>query len=344
MKTKKIIAMLLAVMMLVSFAACGGNGDDKQQGGSDTPATTEGSVKTGLAVVTDLTSSKEATDGNGLAQADIILVGVTVDENGVIDDCVIDMVQGKVEFDNKGQIVTDLNTAFQTKNELGTNYGMSKASSIGKDWAEQAQALADYVTGKSLEEVKGIKVEDGKAADNDLKAGVTMTVVGYLSAIEEAVNNAKDLGAKKGDVVNVESVTTIAKSTSATAEKEATAQVYTTAGAFTVNGETITSSVIDAVQANVNISAEGKITSDLKGEVLTKNQLGTNYGMNKASSIGKDWFEQAESFSKYVTGKTISDVAGIAVDEGGKATDADLKASVTFSIGDFMAIIAKIGK
>ncbi|MBR6800868.1 MAG: hypothetical protein IKM61_03870 [Eubacteriaceae bacterium] len=219
---------------------------------------------------------------------------------------------------------------------------MNKASSIGKDWHEQAQALADYVTGKTLAEVKGIKIEGGKAADNDLKAGVTMSIAGYIPAIEKAVNNATDLGAKKGDVVKLESVTNIAKSAHATAEKDGTAQVYTTVGAFTVNGETITSSVIDAVQANISISAEGKITSDLKGEVKTKNELGTAYGMNKASSIGKDWFEQAANFAKYITGKTITDAAGIAVDESGKATDADLKAGVTLSIGDFKALVEKI--
>ncbi len=335
---KKLTAILLAMMMIISFAACGGN-DDTQQGGNDTPGTTtEGSVKTGLAVVTDLTSTSEA---DGLMQADIILVGVTVDENGVIDDCMIDMVQGKINFDNKGQITTDLSTEFQTKNELGTNYGMNKASSIGKDWFEQAQALADYVTGKTLAEVKGIKIEGGKAADADLKSGVTMTISGYVAAIEKAVNNAKDLGAKKGDIVKVESVTNIASSTSATADKDATAQVYTTAGVFTVNGDTITSSIIDAVQANVNISADGKITSDLKGEVQTKNELGNNYGMSKTSSIGKDWFEQAASFGEYITGKTISEATGIKV-EGGKAADADLKAGVTISIGDFLALVGKI--
>ena len=333
---KKLTAILLAALMLVSFASCGNDDGGKDNPGTDPGTVTEGAVKTGLAVVTDLTSSKEATEGNGLAQADIILVGVTVDENGVIDDCAIDMVQGKVEFDATGKITTDLATVYKTKNELGTDYGMNKASSIGKDWHEQAQALADYVTGKTLAEVKGIKVEDGKATEADLKAGVTMTVIGYLSAIEEAVNNAKDLGAKKGDVVTVQSVTDISGS------KDNAAQVYTTAGAITTNGDVITSAVIDAVQANVTMDEAGKITSDLKGEVLTKNQLGADYGMAKASSIGKEWFEQAEAFAKYITGKTVAEAAGIAVDESGKATDADLKAGVTVKAGDFIAIVKKV--
>ena len=35
--------------------------------------------------------------------------------------------------------------SFPSKNELGGGYGMGKASSIGKEWNEQAAALADYV-------------------------------------------------------------------------------------------------------------------------------------------------------------------------------------------------------
>ena len=58
-------------------------------------------------------------------------------------------------------------------------------------------------------------------------------------------------------------------------------------------------------------------------------------------SIGKEWNEQAAGFAAYVTGKTVSEVAGIAVTESGSAADADLAASVTVGIGDFQALIAK---
>ena len=53
----------------------------------------------------------------------------------------------------------------------------------------------------------------------------------------------------------------------------------------------------------------------------TKNQLGDGYGMKQASSIGKEWNEQAAGFCAYVTGKTAAQVAGLAVDESGKAAD-----------------------
>ena len=54
-----------------------------------------------------------------------------------------------------------------------------------------------------------------------------------------------------------------------------------------------------------------------------------------------EWDEQAASFASYVTGKTAADVAGIAVDEGTKPTDADLTGSVTIAIVGFQALIAK---
>ena len=46
---------------------------------------------------------------------------------------------------------TDPATTFPSKNELGDNYGMKKASSIGAEWYEQAAAMAAYVEGKTLD-------------------------------------------------------------------------------------------------------------------------------------------------------------------------------------------------
>ena len=99
--------------------------------------------------------------------------------------------------------------------------------------------------------------------------------------------------------------------------------------------------IIDGVQANVNFNAEGKITSDLTAAVSTKNELGESYGMKAASSIGKEWNEQAAAFCSYVTGKTIEEATSMAVTEGGKAEDADLAASVTVSVGGFIQLIEK---
>lgn len=310
-----------------------------------TPESSGGAVKTGLYLGTDLSSSKNAAaDADGVAQANLNLVAVTITDDGVIDDCVIDSVQSKISFDAAGKLTSDLTAPVLSKNELGSDYGMAKASSIGKEWNEQVQALADYVEGKTLEEIRGIAVtEDGKAGDADLAASVTISIAGYIDAIEEAAANAAHLGARQGDTLVLTTSTDLSGSKDASAEGDGLAQTYTTAAAITLNDGVITSCTIDAVQANVNFDAAGAITTDLTAPVRTKNQLGDEYGMKKASSIGKEWYEQAAGFAAYVVGKTPEEVAGIAVNEKGGAADADLAASVTISIGDFQALVAKAG-
>ena len=121
------------------------------------------------------------------------------------------------------------------------------------------------------------------------------------------------------------------------------AQAYATVGALTLSGDTITSMVIDAVQANVNFNAAGTITTDLAAAQPSKNELGADYGMGKVSSIGKEWDEQAAAFASYVTGKTVAEATGIAVTEEGNAGDADLAASVTIGVGDFLTLVEKAG-
>ena len=96
------------------------------------------------------------------------------------------------------------------------------------------------------------------------------------------------------------------------------------------------------MQAKANFDVQGNVVSDLSAPVLSKNELGADYGMEAYSGIGREWNEQAASFAAYVTGKTLDEVAGIAVDEATKPADADLAASVTISIGGFQALLEKL--
>jgi len=308
------------------------------------PGAAEGAVKTGVAFTAAFSANDAiAGEADGLAQTDITVVAVTVDEGGVIDRCVIDAVQAKIGFDAAGQLTGDLTAPILSKNELGTDYGMGKVSSIGKEWNEQAAALAAYVEGKTLDEVKGITfTADGKCEDPDLSSGATMYLGGFLSAIETAVSNAVHLGAQKGDELVIETVTSASGSKNAAAEENGLAQAYCTMAALTLDGERITGCYLDAVQANVNFDTAGAVVGQLSGEAPSKNALGDNYGMSKVSAIG-DWYVQAANFAEYVTGKSIDEVSGIAVSEG-KAIDADLASSVTMGIGDFMTLIAKAGE
>ena len=355
---KKLFALILAgALAASSLTACGSTAvvavpqpeattpPAAEPARESTPESSGAAVKTGFYLGTDISGSKSAAaEEEGMAQANLEVVAVTLTDEGVIDECVIDAIQSKINFDATGAITTDLTAPVLSKNELGDGYGMKKASAIGKEWNEQVQALADYVEGKTLEEIRGIVVtEEGKAGEADLAASVTISIAGYLDAIEQAAANATHLGAQQGDTLVLTTATDIAGSKDAGPEGDGTAQTYATVAAITLNGDVITSCIIDAVQADVNFDTTGTITTDLTAPVLSKNALGDDYGMKKASAIGKEWYEQAAAFSAYVVGKTPEEVSGIAVNEKGGAADADLAASVTISIGQFQALVAKAG-
>ena len=326
---KKILSLvLIAALAMTMFTACGSKG-----------------VKTGLAVISSAGSSKDATDEkDGLAQVDSTAVAVLVDDKGVIKNIAIDVIQTKFNFSATGEITTDLAKRFDSKKALGDDYNMRAASPIGKEWDEQAEALEQYVIGKTVAEVKGIALDGGYPTDEDLTSSVTMNISNIIAAIEKAVNNAKDLGANPDDKLGLGITSVSGKSTkNASEEGDGNVQAYSHYSAVSLdkNGK-ITSSIIDASQTNVAFNIEGKLTSELTGDFNTKLELGNDYNMKGASPIGKEWFEQSEAFSNYMKGKTISDITGLAL-ENNVATDKDLVSSVTITINDFITTVERAG-
>jgi hypothetical protein len=210
------------------------------------------------------------------------------------------------------------------------------------EWDAQAAALANYAIGKTVDELKnGAIDETGYAADADLASSATIYLGGYVAAIEMAAANAQHLGAQAGDELKLAAITGIGSSASASAEEAGNAQLDVDVTALTMNGDIITSCVIDSVQAKVAFDASGAVTSDLTVAPQTKNELGANYGMVAWGGAIAEWNQQAASFAAYVTGKTAAEVTGIAVDEGTKPTDVDLAASVTIAIGGFQNLVVK---
>lgn len=337
---KKNTALLLVLtLVLLAFTACGGEAAEEPP--ADNPPA-EGAVKTGLAVISSAAKSADAGDENGFVQVDSLIAAVTVDDAGTIVNCAIDQAQTKIEFTKEGKVATPLDTIFVGKQELGTDYGMGKVSSIGKEWNEQAAAFSNYVIGKTVDEVKGIAVnEEGVPTGDDLKSSVTVHVTDFIKGIEKAAAYAEDMGASADDKLGIGVVTNIARSADA-GDEDGVGEVYSyyTATTFDAGG-VITSSIIDASVTDINFSKEGKITSDINAEFKTKNELGDEYGMRQASSIGKEWNEQAFAFAQYVVGKTVDEVKGIAVNEEGVATGDDLKSSVTVHVTDFFTILEK---
>lgn len=308
------------------------------------PPAAEGSMKTGLAITASISDSASATaEKAGEGKYDLTMAAVVVDENGVIQQCILDGVAASVQFDTAGALVTDVTAPIQTKNELGANYGMVAYGGAVAEWDAQAAALAAFAVGKTVEELRsGAIDETGYAPEGtDLASSATIYLGGYVDVIEAAVNNAQFLGAQAGDVLKLAANVSAKDSKAAAAEEAGLAQLDATVMALTMNGDTITSCTMDSVQAKVNFDAAGAVTTDLTAPVLTKNQLGADYGMVAWGGAIAEWDAQAAAFCAYVTGKTPAEVAGIAVNEKTAPTEADLSSSVTIAIGGFQALVAK---
>lgn len=302
------------------------------------------SVKTGLAISASTTSSKDATaEKAGVGQSDISIAAVMVDGSGRIVDCVIDAVQSKVSFGADGSLLSDAGADVLSKNELGDRYGMRKASKIGAEWNEQAASFAEYVIGLTADEVEGLKVSAASERNGvDLASSVTLYYGGFADIVAAAARNAEEKGAKAGDRLVLSTVGSIAKSKAAADGKNGNAQTDVTVAAVTLDGDRITSIVIDAVQPKVAFDQSGRIQGELSARVQTKKELKEGYGMSRVSSIKADWYQQAAAYEAYVTGKTLSEAMGISVSDAGKPSGADLASSVTMSIGDFTGILGKI--
>lgn len=184
---KRIIASTLIIVTLiaVTFTGCGGNASS-------------GNVKTGLGQVISVAKSKDATaDKDGAAQADIVMAAVSVDSNGKIVSVTIDAAQPTVSFDTSGKIKSDLAEITKTKVEQGKDYGMIKNSKIGKEWYEQIADLEKWMIGKTIDQIKTMKVKEVDEThknvpdEPDLVSKVTLTVEDFISVVEEAVKNAK---------------------------------------------------------------------------------------------------------------------------------------------------------
>ena len=354
--TKKLATLMSLVLVLCLLAGCVGTPVICTENHSTTAPTeslstenievtntgstvveTEGALKTGLAIVANLSESANATQ----AKYDITMVSVLVDDNGVIHDCIIDGIAKTVEFDATGTITADLTAPVQTKNELGDSYGMVAWGGAKYEWYVQADALAQYAVGKTVEELRsGAVNEQGKAPEGtDLAATATIYLGGYVSAIEKAVAGATHLGAQAGDTLKMATVNGLGNSVSATAEANGTVQLDCDVAVVTEKDGVVTSCYIDSLQAKVTFDATGTISTDLTTAPLTKNELGANYGMVAWGGAVAEWDAQAAAVAAYCTGKNEEAIRGIGYDEQIPVDGVDATASVTIYFGNLVELI-----
>lgn len=356
---KKALSLVLTAAMSVSiFAGC-------QSSATTTKATTAATTtdttdkkaengkiaKVGLGQNGSIAKSKDFTaDKGGLAQSDVIIAAVALDKDGKIVDVKFDAAQTKVEFNADGTLKTDIKTPAKTKMELGDAYGMKKASKIGKEWNEQAIALAKWMVGKTPDQVKSMKTKKGADENHpavpdeaDLTSTVSIDVTEYLAAVDEACKNAVEV--KGGaDKIGLGVETTMNKSKAKTADKGAVAGMDTYMAVTAFSGDKVAYNYIDCIQANVTYDAAGKITSKKDEALKSKQELKEAYNMKAQSSIKKEWYEQANALSAWMVGKTADQVKGMKVaDKNGKkvADEADLKSSVTIGVDPELSVFGK---
>lgn len=71
-----------------------------------------------------------------------------------------------------------------SKKDLGDDYGMKKASTVEKEWYEQVEFLENYILENGVDSIK--LNDEGKAENEDLKSGCTISIKNMVDAVKEA--------------------------------------------------------------------------------------------------------------------------------------------------------------
>ena len=319
---KKILTTLCAVAML---AGCTAGGSKKSSTNTtSTKEETAATVMVGTGSVTSVSNKvKEGSDTT--AQFDTTFASVVLEGN-VIKYVYFDVAQDKVTYDATGHVTSD-NSASMSKKDLGDNYGMKDKSSIKKEWYEQVEALEKWAVGKTVEEVLNMPTtqKDEKhtvPADKDLMTGCTISVTGFQQALDKAVKNAVEVK----DVASVGSaILTDVSGKDATAEKSGEAKASSTYGVVALDKDgKVVFTQTDEAQNAVKFTTAGALDGEAMA-VPTKAEKKDEYGMKKASAIGKEWFEQNQAFDEWTVGKTSNEISGMEVttNEAGKTVTAD---------------------
>ncbi|HHY75453.1 MAG TPA: hypothetical protein GX500_01570 [Firmicutes bacterium] len=356
---KTVTSLVVLVLMLVMLAGCSGgtqNTEPQTPPASSTPKV----AKIGLGHITTIEKSTDLevdADGNVKApvgQVDTVIVAAAFDAEGKVVQVTIDTSQSKVAFDKDLQLTTDITVPGETKTELKDRYGMKRVSSIGKEWYEQAAELEKWMIGKTVDEIKAMKTkqrdESHPAVPDvpELTSLVTITVQDYIAALEEAYKNAVEVpegGAKFGLGHVVDLASSKGYSNVDGTETLPLAQVNTTIAAtlFDKDGKVLRT-VIDTCQTKVTFDKDGKVTSDKTAELKSKVELGDGYGMKRASSIGKEWFEQIAELEKWMAGKTVSEIKAMKTKQRDASHPAvpdvpELTSLVTITVQDYLAAV-----
>lgn len=333
---KKIIALLMVLMMLVACQSSPATKTNDGQKETNTVSKDDKTIaKVGFGYSANVADSKaKASDKNAVADFAGGLAAIAVNKDGVIVKAIFDEFHFTVKLDEKNQLPADFGKQeFLTKMELKEKYDLLAASKIKKHYFEQIAHFESFAVGKTVDQV--VKAIDAK--DADLVAGATVHLDAIKAALVKANSNLIDAsGATKiGLGIN----TTAAKSANATAEK-GTKVAFDTVLNLVASDDSgkVVKDYIDTLQGVIEFDLKGALTVK-DTNVTSKQDLKDKYGMKSASSIGKEWFEQAAELAKYLEGKTAADVSGWKLND--KKQLEDIISTVSMKVSGYQPAIVE---
>ena len=340
---KKLLAMLLALVMVLSFAACGQEETPVEpevetpvvdEPVDEEPEVTEATYTLGLGTVVSQTVGEKA-------QVDATFAAVVLDAEGTIVAVDLDVAQSKGVKDDAG-VYTKEGFDARTKTEKGPDYGMAVASPIGAEWDAQMAAFEAWAIGKTVADIEAMELTTNDhgytvAADADLYAGCTMQITDFQAALVDALNNTVEFTTAEEFKLGLGVVTSCDV-------KETSIEMYTDyAAVVTDSNDVILAARLDAIQPKIGLEADGTTTGieDLRSKYTKKE----DYGMTVASPIAAEWYTQADAFCAYLVGNTVADVEAIELttnDHGYTvAADADLYAGCTMQVSSYIEATVK---
>ena len=336
---KKILAIALCLIMVLSVVACG---------------TKEADYKLGLGVVVSTASSKE-----GNAQVDATIATVVTDAEGKIVLCRIDVAQNKMAIADGA---VDTAKTFETKMELGSRYGMegkvdNDNNGVMLEWDAQAKAFEFFVVGKTGAEVAALQTQEAGghqiAVDTALlEAGCSMQITDFMAAVAKACADEQGMNFKAVPgtfTLGVAAKTGAADSKAATADAEGLVAMYSDIACAVVADGKVIATLNDAIQPKINVTTAGAVTpQEFKG---TKRELKEGYNMaaygapNVEGGTVKEWYIQSAAFSNHVIGMTAAEIAGMQTKEVNahqiSVDEALLSAGCTMQITGICAVVAQ---
>ncbi len=226
------------------------------------------------------------------------VAAVVLDKDGRIVLCRVDSVDAKATVTDG-----DVDSAsYKSKAELGDDYGMlTSGGSTLAEWDDQTRYFEDYVIGKTIDEVSGIKSGEG-----ELASGCTIDVSSFVKAIGAAVNSEHKVSFKaKGDI-------TLGVAMAMSVKNKGGDAAYTCdMSAAVINDGKVISALIDSRESAITVD-DGVGVEYKPSE--TKLELGDRYGMVEYGGASSEWYVQATNYANTAIGKTKSELSGLAVE------------------------------